>query len=391
MAASSKTKTAEDISANGAKGSKPRTYLSQADVPAFSLQEAIRVAEVLRDEYGKQPTKPIDVARALELSPNSGQFRMLTGAALAYGLTDAGPKADRIGLTDLGRRIVSPTAEGDDLQAMREALLKPRVIREFLTNYDSSPIPSPQIANNVLENMDVPASAVQRTYELIIAGAEGLGLLVEIKGKRYVRLDAIPSRPTDSGANGNDEAATVVLTTSAPTIVLPGGEEEGSTYEADQAQPVKPTVPALPKLANNRVFITHGSNKGIVDQIKEILVFGKFEPVVSVERESTAKPVPDKVIDDMRECYAGIVHVGTEKVLLDEKGEEYRILNPNVLIEIGAAMALFGHRFVLLVETGVTLPSNLQGLYEVRYEGNRLDYEATMKLLKAFTEFGSKE
>ena len=63
------------------------------------------------------------------------------------------------------------------------------------------------------------------------------------------------------------------------------------------------------------------------------------------------------------------------------------MLNANVLIEIGAAMALFGRKFILLVEKGVTLPSNLQGLYEVRFEGSKLDYEATMKLLKAFNDF----
>lgn len=50
-------------------------------------------------------------------------------------------------------------------------------------------------------------------------------------------------------------------------------------------------------------------------------------------------------------------------------------------------MALYGRRFILLVEKGVSLPSNLQGLYEVRYEGAKLDYEATMKLLRAFNEF----
>jgi hypothetical protein len=52
-------------------------------------------------------------------------------------------------------------------------------------------------------------------------------------------------------------------------------------------------------------------------------------------------------------------------------------------------MAVYGRRFILLVEGGVTLPSNLQGLYEVRYEGAALDYEATMKLLKAFNDFKS--
>ena len=75
--------------------------------------------------------------------------------------------------------------------------------------------------------------------------------------------------------------------------------------------------------------------------------------------------------------------------LIDGSGKEHKMLNQNVLIEIGAAMALYGRKFILLVETGATLPSNLQGLYEVRYAGEKLDYDATMKLLKAFSDFRS--
>jgi len=347
--------------------------VKQSDVPAYSLTDTLRVAEVLRDEYAKQPTKPIDVAKVLNYAPGAGPFKMLTGAAVAYGLTDGGAQADMIGLTELGRRIVAPTEEGDDVVAMREALLRPRVVNEFLTKYNGSPVPSQAVAHNVLEEMGVPRHAVERTHELILTSAEQLGLFVLIKGKRYVRLDAAP------GAATLDRGVSEESTTSDAL--------EDETYAEDEAPPVPPAVKTLPDASNNRVFITHGKNKGVVAQIKEILQYGKFEPVVSVERETTAKPVPDKVLDDMRGCYAAVVHVGTEQVLLDSKGEEHRILNPNVLIEIGAAMALFRRRFVLLVERGVTLPSNLQGLYEVRYEGDGLDHEATMRLLKAFNEF----
>lgn len=125
--------------------------------------------------------------------------------------------------------------------------------------------------------------------------------------------------------------------------------------------------------------MSHGKNSAIVAQIKELLLFGGFDPIVSVENESVSKPVPDKVMDDMRSCGAGIVHIGSENKLMNEKGDELRVLNENVLIEIGAAMALYKRNFILLVENGVSLPSNLQGLYEVRYEGDRLDYESTMK------------
>jgi predicted nucleotide-binding protein len=88
----------------------------------------------------------------------------------------------------------------------------------------------------------------------------------------------------------------------------------------------------------------------------------------------------------MRACGAAIIHIGSEMKLLDAEGKEHVVLNENVLIEIGAAMALYGEKFILLVEKGVKLPSNLSGLYEVRYEGEKLEYEATMKLLKALSE-----
>ena len=55
-------------------------------------------------------------------------------------------------------------------------------------------------------------------------------------------------------------------------------------------------------------------------------------------------------------------------------------------MEVGAAMALFGRRFILLVKDGIKLPSNLQGLYEVRYAADTLDSESTVKLLEAIRD-----
>ena len=64
----------------------------------------------------------------------------------------------------------------------------------------------------------------------------------------------------------------------------------------------------------------------------------------------------------------------------------HAVLNDNVLIEIGAAMALYGDRFILVVKDGVKLPSNLQGLLELRYKGDTLDMEETVKLLEAIQD-----
>ena len=108
--------------------------------------------------------------------------------------------------------------------------------------------------------------------------------------------------------------------------------------------------------------------------------------MISVERQSVSRPVPEKVMDDMRRAGAAIIHVDAERIITDKDGNEHALLNPNVLIEIGAAMAFYGRRFILLVRDGVKLPSNLQGLYEVRYGGENLDAGSTIKLLEAIKD-----
>src|SRR5665213_3601173 len=97
------------------EGEPRRGYVSQSDVPAYSLEKALRIPRAIADNYGKSPTKPLRIAQALNMLPASSTFRMLTGSAVAYGLTDGGYKLDVISITPLGRRIVAPTTESDDM------------------------------------------------------------------------------------------------------------------------------------------------------------------------------------------------------------------------------------------------------------------------------------
>ena len=134
----------------------------------------------------------------------------------------------------------------------------------------------------------------------------------------------------------------------------------------------------------NRVFITHRMNKKIAEQVQELVAFGKFDPVVARDRDTA---FPRDVMDEMRGCDTAVIHVGTDGMLFDGGENEEPRICADVLMEIGAAMALFGRNFILLVQEGVTLPSNLQGLCACRYSGQQLDMPATMMLFKAFNEF----
>ncbi|HEX4083275.1 MAG TPA: TIR domain-containing protein [Chthoniobacteraceae bacterium] len=359
-----------------------RVYFKQADFPHAALQQAQKIASGLVDNFAGDSGSPPDVALALGISPTSSAWPALTGASIAYGLTEGGVNANVIKLTSLGRKLVAPEEEGEDVSARREAILKPRILREFFEKYRRAKFPNETIAANVLKSLGLPADRAAAAIEIIRENGSYAGIIRDTPTGPFINLDSpgVPS-PTatsdiaDRLAVSQQEAMPLATGESRPTApharVTTAAPELGVAFEAKRT----------------RVFITHGKQRAIVAQIKELLSFGGFEPIVSVERESTAIPVPEKVFEDMRSCGAGVLHVGAEGRYFDKDGKEHDKLNDNVLIEIGAAMALFGKRMILLVEKGVTLPSNLQGLYRCEFDGDKLDYESTMKLLKTFSQF----
>lgn len=360
----------------GAPKKKERTYLSQADVPSCSVDKALKVAQAIIDNYGSKPAKPLDVAKALNVTPQNSDFKMLTGASIAYGLTEGGWNAQQIALKPLASKILKPKTETDTLDGKREALLKPRVTREFLNKYSDNAVPRDDIAFNVLEDMGVPKDRTKAALEMILAGAESVGFLTDIKGKKYVNLQGV-APPTETGSEEEPEEV-IDVQNGAPKLT-----------------PDKPEPPIVAKLGTDarlgRVFISHGKNRVFVDPIKQLLEMVQLQAVVSVESSTVSQSVTQKVMNEMRSSGAAIIHVDSEQKLIDPADtKEVVVLNPNVMIEIGAAMALYGERYILLVREGVKLPSNLQGLYEVRYKGDKLDSDETIALLKSIHDMKTK-
>ncbi|MFA5908525.1 MAG: TIR domain-containing protein [Vicinamibacterales bacterium] len=365
------------------KAEEKGVYFKQADFPQNSLQQAQKIASALVDNFAGKSGSPPDVALAIGISPTSSAWRTLTGSSIAYGLTEGGVNAGSIGLSALGRRLVAPEEEGEDLAARRQAILKPRIAREFFERYRRAKFPTDVIAGNVLKSLGVPPERVEAALDIVKTNGRYAGIIRETPTGPFINLDSpgVPA-PTATPALPDPDVDDAAVDQGANGFVV--------ASEGNPAPPVL-VAPALVSPAfdakANRVFISHGKQKAIAIQIKELLAFGNFEPVVSVEREATAIPVPEKVFEDMRSCGAGVLHVGAEGKYLDRDGNEHTKINDNVLIEVGAAMALYGRKVILLVEKGVALPSNLQGLYRCDYEGDRLDYDSTMKLLKTFSQF----
>jgi predicted nucleotide-binding protein len=342
---------------------RKRKKISQADIPSFSLERATRVPRAIAESYGSDPTRPIDVAAAVNMSPSSGPFRTLCGAAVGYGLTDGGPNAPQISMTPLGRRVVTPTEVDDDKRALREAALKPTVAQKFYAKYDGSPLPPTNIAKNVLTTFDVPADRTAAVFELLIENANYVGFVKKIKDKDYI----------DTGSSYVSDGVKSSVGTS--------DEEEGSDLHEHQPDPeiddasdagLEDACPSTSLPHKNAIFLGHGSNRKPMEQLVKILNEYGIPYKQAVEEANRARPIPQKVAEVMRECGAAILVFTADKEYFDKESNSIWRPSENVSHELGAASVLYGDRIVVFKEKGIELPSNFSSVGYIEFEQDKL-------------------
>jgi predicted nucleotide-binding protein len=375
-------KSATTTNVNGKKATAEqvkRGYVPQSLLPKRQLRDAMLIPQAILDNFGGKDAAPHQVAMAIDKSPTSSTWRDLTGAAIAYGLTDGGYNSDKISLTDLGRRCVAPTSEGEDVAARNEAAMRPQTLRQFFEKYDKNKFPDDKIAKNVLQhNFGVPAERCAEVLAIVKDNGAYVGVLHNTKTGLFVALNnpepsaSISVEPPESPAADEDKVA------DTPTIAEIKGTHPAIKQSEAPAKPAEATPTAF------KVFISHSKNMEVVEQVKEILGLYDINFELAVEEETTAIPVPDKVLDAMRRCTAGVMVVTADEQ--SKSGNEYTI-NNNVLIEIGAAFVLYNKRVVLLWDKRLKVPSNLQGLYRCEFEGNELSFAIGTKLAKAVKNF----
>ncbi|CAL1690104.1 hypothetical protein MMB232_00225 [Brevundimonas subvibrioides] len=341
----------------GDKGPK-QVRLSQTDVPGLELERALKLAKALWDDFAGRPARPLQLAEALDTKPSSGGWRGLTGASIAYGLTEGGYNAQEIKLTELGRRIVAPREDGDDAVAAVQASLMPRVSREFFDRYNNAKFPSDKIAASVLVDLGVPKERTERVVGILAANAKFVGVLRTIKGENYVALEAARLNPSaDFGSATLEDDVDAV-----------GSGELGDTPPGPLSapmveQPIEPAAPGLPK----KIFIAHGKRHDALDAVKRVLDRFKVPYTVAVDEPNAGRPISDKVAGLMKECSAGIFIFTPDETFKSTNDDEIHRPSENVIYELGAASILWGRKIVILKEKSVNFASDYRDIGYIEF------------------------
>jgi predicted nucleotide-binding protein len=349
----------------GVKGAVP--------FPRTSLKDAIEIPKGIWKEHGGDPFDPILLAKSLGTTLRSSKFVTLLTSSERYGLTVGGAFAKAISLTELGKAIVAPTDEAELGKHDRAALTTPKIFAQFYNKYDRKNLPRAEFVKSLLEReFDVPRSDVDACYNLLKQNIDDYKLSINSGDSTLLYLDNLGKMQNQ--VQVPETVAASIIEPSASVTALPQ-EQAPSTQEA---------VVKVP-----RVFISHSKNKKILDNIKQMLAFGKFDYRVAEEKETLSMPLSDKVFGLMQECNCAIINVSADQE--KKQGDVYG-MNENVLIEIGAAFLHYNKRVLLVIDERFKekLPSILQGITAIFYEGHELSLSDGMKLMQALGEFRNR-
>ena len=163
-----------------------------------SLQQAQKIAAAIVDNFAGAGGSPPDVALAIGVSPTSSAWPSLAGASIAYGLTAGGVNANAMTITDLGKKLVAPEEEGADITARREAIMKPRLMKEFFEKYRRAKFPNEIIGANVLKGQGIPVDRVENALQIIKDNGKYAGVIRDTPTGPFINLDS-PGVPAPAG------------------------------------------------------------------------------------------------------------------------------------------------------------------------------------------------
>ena len=355
----------EDTRRGRSKGSPTAPF------PRDTLDAALVLPRGIKDFNAGRPFTRILLADAIGRKPESSAFRGLLRSANKYGLIDGSEKSEAIGLTEVGRRIVEDGASADARRALVQASRQPELLDRIYRHFNQNKLPTAEMASKILQaQFGVPQQLCGLCWDVAIVNGRMTGLVRQVSGTERILLDQQDSCIVMEAPSDAEESvvADEVATPEARSDAAPHDEVPGAV------------TGGMPPL---KVFVAHGKNTKVLEQVKKMLVFAGLEFEVAKDEQTTAIPVPMKVGEAMRRCNAAVICVTADKTAQEQEASGH--INQNVLMEIGASFILYGEEnVVLLWDRRIdTVPSNLQGRYRLEFEGDELDWDAGMRFMEA--------
>jgi hypothetical protein len=283
----------------------------------------LRIPKAIIDQNAGNQCTDKEAAYFVSVGYN-GPFRLEISSALKYGLLTR-PEPNKIIPTERAKRILKPQNDEDELNGIRESILKAPVISEVYAHYRGENLPDTKYFQNALtETFKIPKDKIDEFNEIFMECLKSAKLIEQINEKWRV-TDISDEKGTQFDVSSQLkklEKEVKINATDSCFVMMPFALPLGEYY-------IKIFEPAIIK-------------SGLKPMRADDEIFGT-----------------GKIIDQI---WKGI---NSSKVLIAELTSR----NPNVFYELGIAHAL-KKPVVLISENEKDVPFDLQHVRVIYYDKN---------------------
>lgn len=277
---------------NGSKKRKPKN--APRLFPANSLEEAVQVAQSLKDYNGGNPWAPAEMAKVLNVGEKSSKFYYLSASSRDYGLTAGNSRSDKIELTNLGKQIVYPTSPNAEAEAVKMAFFNVELFKAVFDHYSGGQLPELKyLKNTLITEFGVAEEDVSDFYDIFKKNIASIDKAI------------VPAAPSVAAR----------LTAPDPsTPVILGEPENNTTLRVFVVMPFSEKTQSYPK--------------GFFDEVLRSLITPSAVAAgfkVETARRDGSDLIHSTIVNDLAEADLVVVDL-TEH-------------NPNVLFELGMRIA----------------------------------------------------
>jgi hypothetical protein len=174
-----------------AKARKPATARpgrgGAAKFPRHTIQRALRIPKAIIEQNAGKECSEGEAAQYVGVGLG-GPFRVEISSAIKYGLLSR-PRPGYLAVTERARQAVRPQKPGDEIEAMRQAVLEAPEIADVYKHYRGEDLPDGAFFTNALvDKFKIPNDKVPEFVSVFVDSLES-ARLIEKRGDKLRILD----------------------------------------------------------------------------------------------------------------------------------------------------------------------------------------------------------
>jgi hypothetical protein len=153
--------------------------------PRHAIDKALRIPRAILEQNAGKECSDSEAAGYIGLKLN-GPVRVEISSALKFGLLER-PSPSRVKLSELGRKVLRPQQPKDEIEGLREAVLKAPEVSAVYKHYRGENLPDDQFFDNALvDTFKIPQAKLPEFKSIFIETLQKAHLLEEHNGKYRV-------------------------------------------------------------------------------------------------------------------------------------------------------------------------------------------------------------